>query len=308
MTQFRYLLLLLINGIYAQELPPLRFNANLDIQEDQTIRVSSQLELTPEYFVYGDSLYLYDWNHSYSSKVTPLAKSFRQVFDRRLHLAAEKDRGRTTNLSISINDSEVPYSRIEFDILAIKIPPENKTDPLTLNIDYTLYLPDIRFTGYGKDKESFVLKNQFIIPVPKEDEQLRAHHFRQRGNQRSGIVSYHIRFKDTKKLFVERDLPAIGPHQIGGVLASPPAIVVNYTKNTTRFNNQLPEIVLTNDWLADFDNIEATLNRVLSFLENYLAGISFRSLLILEQDYKERPLVGIDDIPSFVSPFPSTFI
>ena len=155
MTQFRYLLLLLISGIYAQELPPLRFNADLDIQEDQTIRVSSQLELTPEYFVYGDSLYLYDWNHSYSSKVTPLAKSFRQVFDRRLHLAAEKDRGRTTNLSIRINDSEVPYSRIEFDILAIKIPPENKTDPLTLNIDYTLYLPDIRFTGYGKDKESF---------------------------------------------------------------------------------------------------------------------------------------------------------
>jgi hypothetical protein len=79
MTQFRYLLLLLISGIYAQELPPLRFNADLDIQEDQTIKVSSQLELTPEYFVYRDSLYLYDWNHSYSSKVTPLAKSFRQV-------------------------------------------------------------------------------------------------------------------------------------------------------------------------------------------------------------------------------------
>ena len=308
MSHFRYLFLLLFGGIYAQELPPLRFNADLDIQEDQTIKVSSQLELTPEYFVYGDSLYLYDWNHSYSSKVSPLAKSFRQVFDRRLHLAAEKDRGRTIDLSIKINDSEVPYSRIEFDILAIKIPPENKTNPLTLNIDYTLYLPDIRFTGYGKDKESFILKNQFIIPVPKEDERLRAHHFRQRGNQRSGIVSYNIRFNNTKKLFIESDLPAIGTHQIRGVLASPPAIVINYTKNTTRLTKQLPEIVITNDWLADFDNIEATLDRVLPFLVNYLAGISFRPLLILEQDYKERPLVGIDDIPSFLSPYPSNFI
>ena len=258
MIPFRYLLLLLISGVYAQELPPLHFTADLDIQENQTIKVSSQLELTPEYFVYRDSLYLYDWNHSYSSKVTPLAKSFRRVFDRRLHLASEKDRGSTESLSIKINDSEVPYSRIEFDILAIKIPSRNNTDPLTLDIDYTLNLPDIRFTGYGKDKESFILKNQFIIPVPKEDERLRAHHFRQRGNQRSGIVSYNIRFNDTKKLFIESDLPAIETNQISGVLASPPTIVVNYTKNTTRFNNQLPEIVLTNDWLADFDNIEAT--------------------------------------------------
>jgi len=285
MSQFRYLFLLLFSGIYAQELPPLRFNADLNILEDQTIKVSSQLELTPEYFVYGDSLYLYDWNHSYSSKLTPLAKSFRQVFDRRLHLAAEKDRGRTIDLSIKINDSEVSYSRIEFDILAIKIPSENKTNPLTLNIDYTLYLPDIRFTGYGKDKESFILKNQFIIPV-----------------------SYNIRFNDTKKLFIESDLPAIDNYQIGGVLASPPAIVINYTKSTTRFTNQLPEIVLTNDWLADFDNIQASLDRILPFLENYLAGISFRQLLVLEQDYKERPLVGIDDIPSFLSPYPLNFI
>ena len=237
MTSFRYLLLLLFSGIYAQELPPLRFTADLDIQKDQTIQVSSQLELTPEYFVYGDSLYLYDWNHSYSSKVTPLAKSFRQVFDRRLHLAAEKDRGRTEGLSIKINDLEVPFSRIDFDVLAVKIPSEYKIEPLTLNIDYTLHLPDIRFTGYGKDQDSFILKNQFIIPVPKEDERLRAHHFRQRGNQRSGIVSYNIRFNDTKKLFIESDLPAIGTHQIGGVLASPPAIVVNYTKSTTRFNS-----------------------------------------------------------------------
>ena len=308
MAQFRYLLLLVFTGIYAQELPPLRFTANLDIQEDQTIKVSSNLELIPEYFVYGDSLYLYDWNHSYSSKVTPLAKSFRQVFDRRLHLATEKDRGRTTDLKIKINDSEIPYSRMEFDILAIKIPSENKTDSLTLNIDYTLSLPDIRFTGYGKDKESFILKNQFIIPVPKEDERLRAHHFRQRGNQRSGIVSYDISFNDTNNLFIESDLPTIGNHKIGGILASPPTIVVNNTKNTTRFNNRLPEIVITNTWLADFDNIEATLDRVLPFLENYLAGISFRPILILEQDYKERPLIGIDDIPSFLSPYPPNFI
>ena len=48
MTQFRYLLLLLFSGIYAQELPPLRFTADLDIQEDQTIKVSSHVELSPE--------------------------------------------------------------------------------------------------------------------------------------------------------------------------------------------------------------------------------------------------------------------
>lgn len=308
MTQLRYLFLFFIVSIYAQESPPVRLVANLSILEDKSIRVSSELELTPDYFVYNDSLYLYDWNHSYSSKTTPLAKSFRQVFDRRLHLAAEKDRGRTSELSISVNNVAVPFSRKEYDILALKLPSRVSNNPLTLKIDYLLHLPDSKYTGYGKTQNSFILKNQLIIPIPKEDERLRLHHYRQRGNQRSGIVSYDLKINDTRETFISSDLTDIGENHIGGVLASPPTIIIDYSSNTTRFSKQLPEIIITNSWLSDFDNIEVALDRVLPFLENYLSGFSFRPLLILEQDYKERPLVGIDDIPSFISPYPETLI
>jgi hypothetical protein len=102
---------------------------------------------------------------------------------------------------------------------------------------------------------------------------LRAHHFRQRGNQRSGIVSYNIRFNDTKKLFIESDLPAIETtSNFRGACLSSYRLLLITLKTLLVSTINYPEIVLTNDWLADFDNIEATLDRILPFLRELFSG------------------------------------
>ena len=43
---------------------------------------------------------LNDWNNAYSSKNSPLAKRFSDEFERSFHLAQEKERGHTSNITI----------------------------------------------------------------------------------------------------------------------------------------------------------------------------------------------------------------
>ena len=46
------------------------------------------------------NIVLNDWTNAYSDKKTPLAMRFSDEFERSFHLAPEKDRGRTQNITI----------------------------------------------------------------------------------------------------------------------------------------------------------------------------------------------------------------
>ena len=205
---FFFLFFILIHFGQAQE-SPVHIDAKID-WEHQTnlISVRSVLNIIPSYFVRNDSLYLYDWNHSYVSKKSPLAESFKRQFDRRFHLANDSDRGFTKIDNIKIDSIEVPYGRVSFDVLALKLPADfRNTKSLSIQINYRLQPANSKFTGYGlKDSEYLTLKNQLILPIPKEDEQLTAHHYWQRGNQRTGIVDYTLRFDPNHQLFIISDL------------------------------------------------------------------------------------------------------
>ena len=104
-------------------------------------------------------IYLNDWNHSYSSKTTPLAKRFEEEFNTKFHLAKNKDRGYTTISTITDeNNSELKHIRLNEHPDVIKVDLKNPLLPeqsYTINLSYTLVLPDDGFTNYGftKDKD-----------------------------------------------------------------------------------------------------------------------------------------------------------
>ena len=306
---FFLLFFILIHFGQAQE-SPVHIDAKID-WEHQTnlISVRSVLNIIPSYFVRNDSIYLYDWNHSYVSKKSPLAESFKRQFDRRFHLANDSDRGYTKIDNINIDGIEVPYERISFDVLALKLPADfRNTKSLSIQINYRLQPANSKFTGYGlKDSEYLTLKNQLILPIPKEDEQLTAHHYWQRGNQRTGIVDYTLRFDPNHQLFIISDLLSENNHTLTGRLASSPLIYISHKPLTDVYTSNGVSLLITKDWSKQFADLPTSLDKTTAFLQSYLAGFGLRPILLSYLDYADRPLVGIDDIPSMISPYPKGF-
>lgn len=49
------------------------------------------------------------------------------------------------------------------------------------------------------------------------------------------------------------------------------------------------------------------IKRVLEFVKQQLGSYPHKQLLITETDYKKYPLYGINQLPSFIRPFPENF-
>ncbi|MEN1786324.1 MAG: hypothetical protein AAGF77_14480, partial [Bacteroidota bacterium] len=69
--------------------------------------LTNEISITQKFTYYNSSdnillpvLYFNDWNHAYSAKNTNLAKRFADNFKKSLHLAKDKERGVTKNISL----------------------------------------------------------------------------------------------------------------------------------------------------------------------------------------------------------------
>ena len=128
----------------------------LNIQQEITFYNNSKDTL--------NSIVLNDWNNAYSSKSTPLANRFSDEFYNGFHLAKDKERGSTINITILNSDHlflnwERPKENPDLIMVRLreKLAPNHKT---TLIVTYTVKIPSDQFTGFGYgDNGSFNLKN-----------------------------------------------------------------------------------------------------------------------------------------------------
>ena len=120
------------------------------------------------------NIVLNDWLNGYTSKNTPLAARFSDEFERGFHLAKEKERGRTSNITIiDENKSFLTWERDENypDVIQIRL--REKLFPnqkMTFKLTYFLKIPSDKFTkyGYGENGKMY-LKNCFLIPARYEN-------------------------------------------------------------------------------------------------------------------------------------------
>ena len=174
-----------------------------------SLEVNSTLSFQKEAFSRSNTVNLYDWNHSFSSKNSPLGLSFQQRFDRSFHLANDDERGLTSDLEITHQTVQLSYRRIDFDVLEVSLPPSFNGDFVELEVNYKLKLPDIKFTGYGIDEqETLWLKNSLVLPIPLESTVSEVYHHFNRGDQHTGLVHYDLTFDRGDNHFIHSDLPS----------------------------------------------------------------------------------------------------
>lgn len=292
-------------------------DANLDIEND-IINVQQTLIFHNQSDTILNEIYFFDWNHSFSSKTTPLAKRFAENFTLGFHFEKDEVRGRTTVLSVSDGISELSWNRPEeADIMRIALSePLASGENIQLKIDYNIKVPEAKFTRFGvtRDKEYF-LKHWIILPA-----------IYQNGWQtysNKNIDDYYI-------LPTDFDLKITTPlsHSVTSDLD---VISLSNTESTNEIHlsgkNRLDvslyieskntfKTVIT-DNLTLVTNIynprlspplrAVFIERIISFLNDNLGTYPHERMVVSDPEYRRQPVYGLNLLPSFISPFPDGF-
>lgn len=290
--------------------------------ETKTITISQTIVYKNESNATLKEIYLNDWNHSYSTKSTPLAKRFEEQFSTKFHLAKSEQRGFTVITSIK-NEKNTPleYNRLKAHPDVIKVVLENPLRPnesYTINLNYQLLIPDATFTGYGITKTNdFDLKYWYITPaiyngkwqyysnknlddlfVPKSDIRLSITH------PRNYKVTSELDFNTVNTGNDKKSQTTIltGKDRIDSYLSLHKFPPYNF--------------VQTDDFILISSISEKGLrgpakalltDKITKYLSENLGDYPHRQLLVSDIDYKKNQLYGLNQLPAFFRPFPNDF-
>ncbi len=315
------ILLVLVNSVLLSQ-NKITLDAVVDI-ETKSITINQTLVYKNTSNVTWTSVYLNDWNNSYSTKETPLAKRFEEEFSTKFHLAKDKKRGYTEIYSLkdasTHKNLEYSYLKKHPDIIKVTLlKPILPGKSYILKLDYKLVLPDATFTDYGiTNTNALVLKYWYITPtffdtkwqyysnknlddllVPKANIILN--------------ISYPSDYKITSELDVASE------NKINNGKMQQTLLVGNNRLDTYLSLKKNPEYgyIQTDNFtiVSDIDNAGISsaetaiiTDKITRYLTENIGEYPHNKLLVTANDYNRSPLYGLNQLPGILRPFPDNF-
>lgn len=267
-----------------------------------------------------DVLYFNDWNHAYSNKNTALAKRFAEQFKKSLHLAKDKDRGRTDIVSVVTKERVgLQWERTEqVDIVKLHLnQPLMPWQSVTVFLTYTVKLPPRKYTSYGYSNGSkYYLKDWYLTPAVYQDGKWALYSNKNLEDLYTGITNTKINFIYPEDVFLNTNLhvgnitkfPNGQQIIIEGNLQKSADIILHpekkFTKHVTQYMTIETDIEATryNEIMQGI-----SVNKIAEFMNENLGKYPHKSLLVSEIDYGKNPLYGINQLPSFIRPYQEQF-
>lgn len=264
-----------------------------------------------------DSVYLYDWNNSYSSRNTELAKRFAEEYSTKLHFSEDEDKGSTDIESIKSGSENLIYKRIQSDVIAIGINSKLKpNDSITLQLNYTLKLPSDKFTRFGiTPKKNVKLKEWFIIPAKLTDDWV---YYSNKDLDDLYFPNSDINLTITTPLThnIISDFDLVSTTKTDSTLTSN-FIGRNRFNSETHFtiNNNFEELGTEKfTYVSNIPDegislvIKAVIHdKIAFFLNENLGPYPHEKILLSNAAYKRNPVYGLNQLPNFIRPFPDGF-
>ncbi|WP_317192208.1 gluzincin family metallopeptidase [Robertkochia sediminum] len=266
-----------------------------------------------------NEIWLYDWNHAYSTKNTPLAQRFDEEFKKEFHLAKTRERGRTHLKNIADrNYNFLHWERQNSgDLIRVQLQfPAYPGKYFLLRLNYTVDIPSSKFTGYGYTSNgNYNLRYWYITPALYHEEwklysnkdlndNSQFHEsievkFTYPGNY-SPITDLDIIEKDRSRLY---HTDVFYGENRGDV-----KLFLKKENDFEVFQNQHFSLISNIDAkdLSVISRVNSA-NRVIDFIDQHLGAYPHKTLLITKEDYADNPLYGLNQLPSFLRPFPEEF-
>ncbi|MGM5470222.1 metalloprotease [Flavobacteriaceae bacterium LMO-SS05] len=307
----------MLGMVYGQNRIDLKATFNVP---NKTIAIAEEITYKNETKDTLKIIYLNDWNNSYSTKNTPLAKRFTQEYDSKFHFAKSVERGYTNITSIKDHlKNELDYSRTKEHPDVLKVTLANALLPgesYRISLTYNVLVPSAVFTSYGVTEQlEFNLKYWYITPAvydgawqyysnlnlddlytPKADQTL--------------VIEYPKNYKLVSELNLlnstqnDSTQTAIlnGTDRVSSDLSLLKSSNFKYTKTDYfTINTNIEDKGITGHEKA------LILDKIAAFIDKNLGSYPHDNLLLTEIEYKKDPLYGLNQLPDFIRPFPDHF-
>lgn len=268
------------------------------------------------------SIVLNDWNQAYSDKNTPLARRFSDEFVRSFHLAPDEDRGKTENITIIDQDNLfLKWHRFEKHPDVIEINLRESLAPnekIVLKLTYRVKFPNDRFTKYGwNDKGEFNLKNWSLAPARYENQRFIIYSNNNLDDITNAATDFDVTLKlpigflatsdlDQSNLVTDTTFSTYeltGKNRLDFNLFIEPKMTFYSYKN----NNVTVETNLKENRLNDIQKA-IVIDRIVNFVHENIGSYPFEKITVSQTDYERNPFYGLNQLPSFISPFPDEFM
>jgi len=294
--------------------------ANFDIQ-NRNITISHLLKYTNNSKQALSEIYLLDWNHAFSSKTTPLAKRFEEDFKRSFHYSSEIKKGHTTIHHILNNNEVIYYERLKNHPDVIKIhlkTPLAPLDSISLDINYTSYIPDHSFTGYGMSKNNIAIRYWHLAPAPIKNNKWIYFSHKDLNDFCAKPSTYHLEISHPKTHTLYTDLKKNNDTLNTGIKTFKGTNTQNICMyfeekkaNSIKISDTKEYLVISN---LDTKGITTTTQKkihekIIHFLSEFYGNTPIdNTYLILKEDYQKTPLYGLNQLPKWLRVFPKEFI
>lgn len=298
-----------------------KMNVRINVEEktllvNQVLTYNNTSNDTLKYII------LNDWNNAFSSKSSALAKRFSDEFIRSFHLATEKERGFTDVKNIiDSNFNPLPWSRPDGKIDLIKI---ELTQPIlpcskqSFTFVYSVKIPDSKFTKYGFDNDGRItLKNWYLNPARYIHKQFTQYSNENIDDIPNAFSDFEIEFELPTNYSLSSNLQEIDTLNLSNskkiiLKASnkPEAILTLQPNNTYQnYKNEIIEVScgLEDNRVNEIDKV-IIFDKVSRFTADRLGMPLSSKILITQEDYSRQPFYGLNQLPSFLSPFSDNLI
>ena len=266
----------------------------------------------------GDTLYFTDWSNAYSSTKSPLAQRFVEEYDRSFYLSNKSKLGSTSINSITINDSQTQWERMQNQSDIIKVVSDlqkNDTNAIVISLDYELILPDAKFTGYGCNLENEALLRYWYIALsPIYDKQWRNYSHLNLDDYSIQAATYNLRLKASDGITVQSNLikkrSEDGVYYFSG--KSNREVLVYFTQENPfqvlKTNNDRSLLTNIFEESEDQDHPIDKAKRIDDFVTKVFDFKGENKFLIPALVYDNNPFFGLNDLPKFLAPFKDSFL
>ncbi|WP_298393322.1 aminopeptidase [Flavobacterium sp.] len=285
--------------------------------EKKTLSVYQELTYFNQSTEVLNSIILNDWNNAYSDRNSPLGKRFSDEFVRSFHLASDRERGATNTLTIiDETKSILTWNRLENQpdlveiVLKEPILPNQKK---TFTLSYILKIPDDKFTRYGFNSQNgMALKNCFLTPAVYENKMFKTYSNLNIDDASNALSDIDLQITTNNNQVVS-DLVLDKKENNTYYFSGKNCQYLNlYMEDKTTFmsfkNGDLDIVTNLEDKKVSDINKALIVDKVLTYVEENLGKYPKSKISVSQVDYDLNPFYGLNQLPSFISPFPDEFI
>nr|WP_315215738.1 aminopeptidase [uncultured Flavobacterium sp.] len=315
-----YILAFLASGKqFAQHHSQLSVEVNL---EHKTLNIQQEITFFNQSNDSLTAIILNNWNNAYSDKNTPLGRRFSDEFYRGFHLAKEEERGSTKNLTIiAPNKLFLNWKRTKKNPDYIEVELREKLAPkqkITLYLTYTVKVPSDKFTKYGyTDAGGMNLKDWFITPARYENNAFLTYSNNNLDDAANAVSDFDIDIKIPRNTALTTDLnhgpqsqsKSFSTYQLTGKNRTDFSLFIEPKLSFYSYKNSSAE-VLTNMKNNKLDDIQKAIvvDRIVNFATDLIGKYPHEKIVVSQADYERNPFYGLNQLPSFISPFSDEFM